>query len=390
MSQVNRLCTRSVDFEPVQQDGDGRTLEGYGAVFGSPTNINSWEGRFEETVAPGAFKKTLSERTPVVQFDHGKDPRTGTCPIAAVQELREDQNGLYVKARMFDNPVVEPIRQAIAGGAIRGMSFRFNVVRDEWRDGAGNLLGPNELSRLLHDSGNRGPLKRTLKEVQLYEVGPVVNPAYPGTSVGVRSLTDEEREELLEEYRRTMDGPEGGSETVAEEAPAETILRGEHGPEILSELTDEPTLTAEEIASGERKTPPPEPAAAPAGYADAQKHLPIGTAEECQHSWARLHHDKTLEDSYVSHERAEIKKRIKAAAKGFGIKLHKDPLPESWKNFNGGKFEKSAEAPEVEEREDERAMSLGDGASGGDAVPAGGEKPKKHMLVDGNCAACGY
>ena len=405
MSQVNRLCTRDVDFQPsdpaAASNSDGRTLEGYAAVFGAPARINSWEGNFEERIAPGAFKKTLSERKPVVQFDHGKDPRTGTVPIASIQEIREDDKGLYVRARMFDNPVVEPIRQAIADQAISGMSFRFNVVRDEWRDASGQMLRPEELARLLHDSGSRGPLQRTLKEVQLFEAGPVVTPAYPQTSVGVRSLTDEERQALVEEYRRTMEVEEAKpAETILQEAGytseqvTESALRGEHGPETVAfqaSEDDELRELAEDVAADEeRKTPAPEPADAPAGYADAQKHLPIGTAAECQDSWARLHHDKKLEDSYVSHERAVIKTRIKAAAEKLGIKLHKDPLPESWKNFNGGKYEKSAEV-EAEER-DERTMSMGDGASGGDAVPAGGENPekKKHTLIDGMCTVCGY
>lgn len=33
--------------------GDGRTLDGYGAVFNRKTLIDSWEGRFWETITPG-------------------------------------------------------------------------------------------------------------------------------------------------------------------------------------------------------------------------------------------------------------------------------------------------------------------------------------------------
>lgn len=175
------LLTRAVTFETRASD-DGFTLEGYGAVFNSPTEINSWEGNFEERIAPGAFAKTLQERKPVVQFDHGHDIATGSVPIAAIEEISEDERGLFVRARMFDNPRVEPIRQAIAGGAIDGMSFRFRVVREEWDD-TGVL-----------------PV-RTIKELDLFELGPVVFPAYESTSVGVRSLLadldDSQRARLL-------------------------------------------------------------------------------------------------------------------------------------------------------------------------------------------------
>ncbi|GGM55569.1 hypothetical protein GCM10012275_28330 [Longimycelium tulufanense] len=205
MSTPARLLTRAFEFEATddKQHGDGRTLEGYAAVFDEPTEIDSWEGRFVETIARGAFRKTLREGEPVLQFDHGKDPRTGTVPIGSFQKLSEDDRGLSVQARLFDNPVVEPIRQAIEGRAIKGMSFRFRVTRDEWRDNVGKLLKGNEIDELLWHPGDRGPLQRTIKEVQLFELGPVVHPAYTSTTVGVRSLTEEDRKAIAAEYART-------------------------------------------------------------------------------------------------------------------------------------------------------------------------------------------
>jgi HK97 family phage prohead protease len=185
------LVTRAVTFDTATSD-DGFTLEGYAAVFDSPTRIDSWEGKFDEQISRGAFSKTLQERTPVVQFDHGKDIATGSVPIAAIQEIREDSHGLFVSARMFDNPRVEPIRQAIAGGAIDGMSFRFRVIREKWDEARADA-----------------PL-RTISELDLFELGPVVFPAYASTSVGVRSLLadlDEvERAQLISELDAALRG----------------------------------------------------------------------------------------------------------------------------------------------------------------------------------------
>lgn len=188
MRSPRAQLTRAVEFRSTTETGDGLTLEGYAAVWNQDTDINSWEGRFTERIAPGAFKKTLSERTPVLQFDHGRDPRTGTVPIGVFTELREDRHGLFVAARLHDNPVVEPIRQAIASGALSGMSFRFSVTKDEWRDAKGRTLTPDEAADALYrtDEG----LHRTIREVALSEAGPVVQPAYAGTSVGVRNATD--------------------------------------------------------------------------------------------------------------------------------------------------------------------------------------------------------
>jgi hypothetical protein len=190
----NNVC-RAASFEMrAAGDDDGFTLEGYAAVFGTPTRIDSWEGRFDEIVAPGAFARTINAKKPVLQFDHGRDVATGSVPIGAIEELREDARGLFVRARLHDNARVEPIRQAIASGAIDGMSFRFRVTREDWNE----------------DSKLDAPI-RTIREVELFELGPVVFPAYDATSVGVRSLLGDldadERARLVAELRREISDP---------------------------------------------------------------------------------------------------------------------------------------------------------------------------------------
>jgi HK97 family phage prohead protease len=164
------VLSRSFDFTVTrsENDDDGLTLEGYAAVFDSPTEIDSWEGQFTETLARGAFTKTISERTPILQFDHGTHPMIGSIPLGSIRKLREDDHGLFVQARLSDNWLVEPVRDAIADGGITGMSFRFSVP-----DGK--------------DTWSKNGSERTIHEVKLYELGPVVWPAYETTSVGVRS-----------------------------------------------------------------------------------------------------------------------------------------------------------------------------------------------------------
>jgi len=202
------LC-RSVPFEAVRADdgthGDGLTLEGYGAVFGEPTVINSWEGHFTEKIQRGAFRKSLEERTPRVQFDHGMHPLIGSIPIGSINDIREDSRGLFINARLTDNWLIQPVRDAIANGSVDGMSFRFTVIRDEWHDADGNKVPLDEVYRRLDD----GDLVRTLKEVRVSEVGPVVWPAYEATTVAVRSAgtvtIDLSRLRTDEEQRRNLD-----------------------------------------------------------------------------------------------------------------------------------------------------------------------------------------
>lgn len=160
-------------------DADGLTLEGYAAVFDSPAAINSWEGRFTETIARGAFTKTIAERTPVLQFDHGTHPLIGSIPLGQIRSLSEDDHGLFVSARLSDNWLIEPIRDAIRDGAVDGMSFQFQVPKGK-------------------DSWNDERTERTIHEVILHELGPVVFPAYADTAVGVRSDADNNLLELIE------------------------------------------------------------------------------------------------------------------------------------------------------------------------------------------------
>lgn len=161
---------RSVPFEmrSAEDTGDGLTMSGYAAVFNRSTMIDNYEGRFEERIRKGAFARTINARMPVLQFEHGRHPLLGSMPLGTITKLREDDYGLYVEARLADNWLIEPVRDAIASGAIDGMSFRFNVIKES-----------------VDESGDI-PV-RTLEEVRLLELGPVVFPAYDATSVGVRS-----------------------------------------------------------------------------------------------------------------------------------------------------------------------------------------------------------
>lgn len=219
------VCTRDFGFEfDTRSAGDGRTLEGYAAVFNKPARIRDVGGDFEEVIRPGAFTRSLQTRTPILQWDHGKDPRVGTVPIGAIERLAEDSQGLHVRARLFDNEAVKPVQQAIEAKAIKGMSFRFGVAKDgeQWTRRSGDI----DL--------------RDLTDLDTHELGPVAFPAYDHTSVSVRSLLDrfdlEERRALLRELAaderlavdlsdltgRPVERIDGGGEPGAEPEPSTT------------------------------------------------------------------------------------------------------------------------------------------------------------------------
>ena len=151
-------------------EGTIGTLAGYAAVFNQDTLIDSWEGRFFESLAPGAFKKTLKEAGHRVRalFDHGMDPAIGNKPLGKPQVMREDDYGLYVEVPLDDTSYNRDLVASLRSGAIDGQSFRFSVKDEDWetRDGAEY---------------------RTIRQVALHEFGPVTFPAYEATTASIRS-----------------------------------------------------------------------------------------------------------------------------------------------------------------------------------------------------------
>lgn len=183
-----------------EENGDGLSFEGYAAVWDAPTLIDSWEGRFRERIRRGAFRKSLSLRTPVLQFDHGQHPLIGSIPIGMVREAREDEQGVFVSARLHSDPFFGPVREAIASGSINGMSFRFEVQRDAWD----------------HDTDDGIPM-RELIELRVPELGPVVFPAYAETTASVRARAARYAQEL-----RAVETAEPTTETAPPEAQVDT------------------------------------------------------------------------------------------------------------------------------------------------------------------------
>jgi HK97 family phage prohead protease len=164
---------RDLPFDMAQSDG--QNFSGYAAVFDTPTRIDSWEGEFDEQIAQGAFARTLREKMPVLMFEHGRHPLVGSMPLGVINNAYEDSQGLFVEARLTDNWLIQPVRDAVEAGAISGMSFRFSVPEggDKW------------------EQDNRDVPLRTLIDLDVPELGPVVFPAYEPTTAQVRSMLDQ-------------------------------------------------------------------------------------------------------------------------------------------------------------------------------------------------------
>ncbi len=222
-------------------EGGPKTLHGHFATFNSPTEINSWEGCFIERLAPGAFSKTIRENRDNIKvlYDHGYDPQLGNKPLGPIAVLEEDGMGCRYEVPLIDTDYNRNFIIPAAEAGLLGASFRFRVIRDEWNEDPGRSAeNPDGLP------------ERTIKEVKLYEFGPVTFPAYAAATAGVRSkvgldlwrsLDEDGRKELASLLLRARDDFDGVARSTG------TAGREDHNHSITVNVTGD-VPSAEDVA----------------------------------------------------------------------------------------------------------------------------------------------
>ncbi len=122
-----------VELRQSQAEGGVRVV-GYASTYDQPYPIYGGPeaGGFMETIAPGAFDKSLSEKDDVrFLLNHDGVPLARTK--SGTMTLEADDVGLLVDADLDPgSPVVASIRSAMARGDMDQMSFAFSVTRQEW------------------------------------------------------------------------------------------------------------------------------------------------------------------------------------------------------------------------------------------------------------------
>jgi HK97 family phage prohead protease len=164
--------------QQLRSDDDGAILYGLAAPFGNWTKIDStFEGEFLERVAAGAFKRTLAERGDKVRclFQHGMDPQIGDKPLGPLSVLEERTNGLYYEVPLLGTSYNADLALILRSGLL-GASFRFRTVHEQFS------AHPPKSAHNPH----RLP-ERTLRDLDLHELGPVTFPAYESATADVRS-----------------------------------------------------------------------------------------------------------------------------------------------------------------------------------------------------------
>jgi len=172
----------SQPLEVREDDDQAIRVSGYAAVFGEETNI---AGMFTEVIERGAFKSALERQDDVVfLINHDGLPlartRSGTL------KLTEDERGLYMETELDgSDPDVRSIVPKMKRGDLDKMSFAFIPTLQEWDD-SGDIP------------------KRTIRDLELYDVAIVTTPAYDGTEIGLRSLAAHRAEQTKSQAARRM------------------------------------------------------------------------------------------------------------------------------------------------------------------------------------------
>lgn len=180
--EVRQMRSIASKFE-TREENDERIIEGYFAVFNSNYEIGPG---MSESVAPGAFRNTLSEDIRAL-VNHDTTLVLGRN-TAKTLELSEDERGLWGRIRINPNDSdAVNLYERVKRGDVSQCSFGFDILDEE--------------TEFREDGG----VHWTIKEVKLYEVSCVTFPAYESTNIDARS---KQRDDILkrrtEEWRIKM------------------------------------------------------------------------------------------------------------------------------------------------------------------------------------------
>lgn len=151
-------------------DGEPTKIIGYAVRWGQLSHPIL--GLFQEKFERGAFTESLINPDVYAAWQHDSREILGRTPNTLA--LIEDDIGL--RYEITPPSWAEKYIETIERGDVRGSSFIFQVLNEEDEDWD-------------YETNPNMPI-RSIRKAQLFEVSPVTSPAYPQTSVGIRSAED--------------------------------------------------------------------------------------------------------------------------------------------------------------------------------------------------------
>lgn len=172
-------------------------IAGYAAVFGK-RSLNL--GGFVEDIDPSCFERTLQTADVRGLANHDPNWTLGRSRSGTLR-LGTDTGGLHYEIDVNESdPDGQRALAKIERGDWDGSSFGFRAIRDSWEFGT-------------------DPAQRTLREVELYDVGPVCFPAYPDATANARAavrLLAQQESRSVAELAAALEA--GGMRSLLEQA----------------------------------------------------------------------------------------------------------------------------------------------------------------------------
>lgn len=280
---------------------DEGVIFGLAIPYNQETTIGDMKhGGFREQIAPGACSKSLREADIVALFNHDSSKPLGRTSAGNLK-LTNTPRGVEPELAPAKTSYAADLAALVSSGVIKGWSFGFEVVKDDWTDEEGR------------ESNEFTGTNRVIREMKLIEVSPVTFPAYGGemTNIAMRDAVVAARESRGRKYE---DENRGGN------------------------------------APGDGSKPYGNVDYADPGYQkDGKKRYPLNSAVHAKAAWSYINKAKNA-GFYTAKQLASIKAKIKAAAKKFGINISEEneaDLALEWRMYRKDyQIEESAESAE--------------------------------------------
>ena len=195
------------NLEEIRLSGEeSRSVDGYALVFDS---LSSDLGGFREKIVPSAIDGVIerSDIRALLNHDSSRGILARSRYGKGTLSLTADEKGLRYQFEAPHTSLGDECIEYLKRGDITQSSFAFTVGEDQWEKQADGSY-----------------IRTILSFNRIYDVSPVFEPAYPGTSVAcarfseIKQQEKEENERKLEELRAEEEAKKKEEQQKAEEA----------------------------------------------------------------------------------------------------------------------------------------------------------------------------
>ena len=222
------------NFGNISNGEESRNIEGYAALYSS-RSVNL--GGFTEEITPGAFDGVIEKSVTLALIDHNQSRGilAKNSKGKGSLTLEADEKGLHFRFSAPETELGNELIEYLKRGDITQCSFAFSVADEHWEK-----TGEDEYVRHID------------KIDRLYDVSAVFNPAYPETSIAMRSLEAFKASEIEQRAEETK--TEQVEVPNTEEKPNEDERENEKDNPDSSGTSDNDTENAQEQEQVENPT----------------------------------------------------------------------------------------------------------------------------------------